>query len=226
LTLQKSNLIITSSKNYLNSSKILQKFKNKTQVINYGILKKNFKTELPKQKYFIFVGNNRYYKNLNLLINVVKKNSFNLKIITNFSHKNYILKKSLNKNKNITFYFDISETEKLDLIKKSICLILPSHLRSEAFGLALLEGLSLGKPLISCEIGTGTSFVNSHNQTGYVIKSNNFNSLNKAMNKMFLNNNNKKFSLNCLKRFDKYFKRSEMCSKYFAIYKKLLNVSN
>ena len=227
LSLRKSKYIIATSKNYLNSSQTLQKLKKKSHIINFGILKKKInKTQVSKKKYFIFIGNNRYYKNLNLLIEVVKKNSFNLKIITNLSCKNHKLKESLIKYKNISFYFDISEKHKYNLISNSICLILPSHLRSEAFGLALLEGLSLGKPLISCEIGTGTSFVNKHNETGYVIKPNNFNSLNNAMKKMIFNNNYKKFGHNCLKRYSKYFKRSKMCSKYLAIYNNLLNASN
>jgi glycosyltransferase involved in cell wall biosynthesis len=33
----------------------------------------------------------------------------------------------------------------------------------------LLEGAMYGKPLISCEIGTGTSYVNVANETGLVV---------------------------------------------------------
>jgi glycosyltransferase involved in cell wall biosynthesis len=47
--------------------------------------------------------------------------------------------------------------------------VFPSHLRSEAFGLSLLEALAAGVPAISCEIGTGTSFVNQHKRTGLVV---------------------------------------------------------
>ena len=47
--------------------------------------------------------------------------------------------------------------------------VFPSHLRAEAFGLSLLEALAAGVPAISCEIGTGTSFVNQHKRTGLVV---------------------------------------------------------
>ncbi|OXT62511.1 glycosyl transferase family 1 [Pseudomonas aeruginosa] len=45
----------------------------------------------------------------------------------------------------------------------------PSHLRSEAFGISLLEGAMYGKPMISSEIGTGTSYINIHGETGLVV---------------------------------------------------------
>jgi glycosyltransferase involved in cell wall biosynthesis len=45
----------------------------------------------------------------------------------------------------------------------------PSHLRSEAFGISLLEGAMYGKPMISSEIGTGTSYINIDGDTGLVV---------------------------------------------------------
>ncbi|WP_225246636.1 MULTISPECIES: glycosyltransferase [Rhizobium/Agrobacterium group] len=53
--------------------------------------------------------------------------------------------------------------------------------RSEAFGLALVEAARAGKPMISCEIGTGTSFVNKHGETAYTIPPNDVASLSDAM---------------------------------------------
>ena len=47
--------------------------------------------------------------------------------------------------------------------------VFPSHLRSEAFGLALLAALQAGLPAISCEVSTATSFVNQHDITGIVV---------------------------------------------------------
>lgn len=63
----------------------------------------------------------------------------------------------------------MSDAEKVALIKGCIALVLPSHLRSEAFGMVLIEAAMFNKPMISCEIGTGTSFVNLHEETGFVI---------------------------------------------------------
>ncbi|OZB23739.1 4-(cytidine 5'-diphospho)-2-C-methyl-D-erythritol kinase [Acidiphilium sp. 34-64-41] len=38
-----------------------------------------------------------------------------------------------------------------------------------AFGMVLVEAAMLGRPMISCEIGTGTSFVNTQEETGLVV---------------------------------------------------------
>jgi rhamnosyl/mannosyltransferase len=48
-------------------------------------------------------------------------------------------------------------------------LALPSHLRSEAFGMVLVEAEMYAKPMVCCEVGSGTSFVNVHGETGYVV---------------------------------------------------------
>ena len=58
--------IIVSSRQYLNTSKDLKSFKNKTHIINFGINKTKVKenNKLKKQKYILFVGTLRYYKGI------------------------------------------------------------------------------------------------------------------------------------------------------------------
>jgi rhamnosyl/mannosyltransferase len=48
-------------------------------------------------------------------------------------------------------------------------IVFRSLLRSEGFGISLLEGAMYGKPMISSEIGTGTSYINAHGLTGLVV---------------------------------------------------------
>jgi glycosyltransferase involved in cell wall biosynthesis len=59
--------------------------------------------------------------------------------------------------------------------------VLPSHLRSEAFGLVQLEAMCCKKPVISTELGTGTSFVNINGKTGITVRPNDVESLSKAI---------------------------------------------
>jgi len=47
--------------------------------------------------------------------------------------------------------------------------VLPSIARQETYGLAMAEMMSRGVPMVSTELGTGTSFVNLHGVTGLVV---------------------------------------------------------
>jgi rhamnosyl/mannosyltransferase len=55
------------------------------------------------------------------------------------------------------------------LLELCYAVAFPSHLRSEAFGISLLEGAMFGKPMISSEIGTGTTYINVDGETGLVV---------------------------------------------------------
>ncbi len=69
----------------------------------------------------------------------------------------------------VFFTGKISEAELRELYQACECFVLPSIARAEAFGAVLVEAMACGKPVISTELGTGTSWVNRDGETGFVV---------------------------------------------------------
>ena len=80
-----------------------------------------------------------------------------------------------------------------------------------------------GKPLISAEIGTGTTFVNIDKLTGIVIPPSDAQALSRAMDT--LGNNTHlaaSYGLNAQKRYEQFFTAGRMADEYLKLYEMLL----
>jgi rhamnosyl/mannosyltransferase len=232
--LNHADVIVATSDNYATSSNTLQEYREKVKTIVIGISKENYlvptKQKLTKvealvgRDFFLFVGTLRKYKGLNFLLNALKNTKFKCVIAGSGpeERKLKILAKSL-KLSNIVFLGRVSDVDKVTLIKLCLAVVLPSNLRSEAFGVALLEGAMYEKPLISTELGTGTSYVNINGETGLVVPPADVSSLRGSM--LLLNNDKElanKMGKNAFKRYNKFFTGSVMGDQYAELYKTLL----
>ena len=129
--------------------------------------------------------------------------------------------------KNVRFIGRVDEQDKSALYQLCRAVVIPSHLRSEAYCLTLVEGLMFGKPLISTEIGTGTSFVNQHNETGFVVAPQNPLQLREALQQ--LQNDEalcQQFGQAARKRYEVFFTAERMAKLYFELYKKFGIISH
>jgi rhamnosyl/mannosyltransferase len=227
--------IVATSPNYRVTSDILQLHQNKVEVIPIGLDKKlyppidfersQYWREKLGDKFFLFVGVLRYYKGLNILLDALALGDLPTVIIGAGPIENDLKAKAEFLGlKNITFLGQVSEEDKVAIIDLSYALVFPSHLRSEAFGISLLEGAMFGKPMISSEIGTGTSFINSDQQTGIVVLPSSPKYLNIAM--TYLWNNPKvaaRMGLKAIERYEALFTADKMCQAYAALYQRLID---
>ncbi len=172
--------IVATSLNYFASSDVLRRYSGKVEVIPIGldeevypaVSEESFASvrERVGEGFFLFVGVLRYYKGLHILLEAIQGTALRCVIVgagpVERELKAHAARLGLS---NIQFLGYVSDAEKVSLIRLCRAVVFPSHLRSEAFGITLLEGAMYGKPLISTEIGTGTSFINIDGDTGLVV---------------------------------------------------------
>jgi glycosyltransferase involved in cell wall biosynthesis len=233
--LSKADCIIATSPNYVETSDVLEKFKSKVTVIPIGLDKSTYPQvddeRLQKwenkigQPFFLFIGTLRYYKGLHILIEAAVGAPYPIVIVGAGPIEEELKQqaKALGL-KNIHFLGALCDEDKVALLKLSYCMVFPSHLRSEAFGISLLEGAMFGKPMISSEIGTGTTYINVDNETGLVVPPSHPSALRAAMDRLW---NDRAFARECgakaEKRFERMFTSEQMLEKHHEIYLRLLN---
>lgn len=182
-TLRQMRVIVANSPAYARTSPVLSHpaIRDKVRVIPLGIDEHSYPMEgddaiftrlglVADEPFFLFIGVLRYYKGAHFLVQAAK--NLGAKVLLAGSGPEWGSLQALAAQSgadNVVFAGQISDAEKVALLKRCRALVLPSHLRSEAFGMVLVEAAMFGRPLISCEIGTGTSYVNVHEETGFVV---------------------------------------------------------
>ncbi len=193
--LNKMDYVVSTSTSYLNSSPVLSNCvpRDKQRVIPLAIDEQTYPTTpdysvmkrlglARENPFFLFIGALRYYKGLHSLIAAATR--IDTPIVIAGTGPNAQSYKAMAKElgaTNIIFAGSISNSEKVALLQACRALVLPSHLRAEAFGMVLVEASMFGKPMISCEIGTGTTYVNIGQETGLTVTPESPDALAKAM---------------------------------------------
>jgi O-antigen biosynthesis rhamnosyltransferase len=179
--LRRSNLLVATSPNYMASSENLRQFSSKTVAIPLALEEKSYPQDavplpagLRPGSYMLFVGMLRYYKGLDALVEAAAGLPFPV-VIAGEGPQEAQLQSAVKANgaRNVQFLGRVSEQTKMQLLRECVAFVFPSNQRSEAFGVSLIEAAMCAKPMVTCEIGTGTSFVNVHGETGFVVPPNN-----------------------------------------------------
>lgn len=171
--LRRADRIVATSERYLDTSRVLAEYRSKATVIPIGIgPRREPEPEIVRrwrdsvgEDFFLFIGANRYYKGLDFLLKAARATGLPVVIAGVNTTPDHIGDVP----ENVRLLGPVSDVDKEALLDLSRAVVLPSHLRSEAFGVVLVEAARAGKPMISCEIGTGTSFVNMDGETGLVV---------------------------------------------------------
>lgn len=234
--LRSMSAVVATSDAYVKSSEVLSTHvpPEKIHMVPLGISEESYgpaiaeskgvslqgKFNLTRGGYFLTLGVLRYYKGLHVLVAAAKDVDMPI-VIAGDGPMKMALQTAAQELPvgRVRFVGWVSDAEKMALIAGCRAFVLPSHLRSEAFGMVLIEAAMLGRPMISCEIGTGTSFVNRHGETGLVVAPENAAELAGAMNRFV---DDKAFGDRCgqlaRSRYEAMFSGAALGRGYASIY--------
>jgi rhamnosyl/mannosyltransferase len=185
--------IVVPSPQLMRTSPILAAHGEKCAVVPFGVAAENFRLtpEIAKAAValrerlvgdasrgvvFLFVGKFRYYKGLPVLLEAFRRlasrvPAARLLLVGDGPEKSALQAEASRSGLAHCVHFagPLSDGELVACYHACDVLVLPSVKRSEAFGLVLLEAMACGKPVVSTELGTATSWVNQTERTGLVV---------------------------------------------------------
>jgi len=85
----------------------------------------------------------------------------------------------------VTFIGRVEPSKVIHYVSAADVGVLPSIAPQETFGLSMVEMMTHGLPVVCTELGTGTSFVNQHGESGLVVPPRNAEALAGAINQLF-----------------------------------------
>lgn len=184
-TLRRSARIIATSEAYIRSSPFLRRYADKCRVVplsvdparfanasetDAGAIRERY-TQTPDEPLILSVGVLRYYKGLHILLDAMTQLEATLVIVGAGPEEQRLrdLAQAFGVARRVHFAGRVADAELPAYYRAADLFVLSSHLRAEAFGIVQLEAMAAGLPVISTELGTGTSAVNQHGVTGFVV---------------------------------------------------------
>ncbi|RAS06011.1 glycosyltransferase [Cupriavidus alkaliphilus] len=231
--LDSMHAIVATSPNYLDTSDVLRRHRARVHTIPIGIDATECEVDPARvamwrervgEGFFLFVGVIRYYKGLHILMQACRDAAFRVVILGTGPQEEALRKQAAAlRLDNVTFLGVLPDADKHALLSLCRGVVFPSHLRAEAFGVTLLEGAMFGKPLVSSEIGTGSSYVNLHGHTGYVVPPADPRALRAALARLHADTAlAETLGRNARARFVEKFSASTMRRRYHALYESIL----
>ncbi len=232
--LRRAKHIVATSQNYYDTSRVLQRYHDKCHVIPIGIEEQDYPIadehclaqwrQRFGENFFLFVGVLRYYKGLPFLLQALRGGNIPLVIVGAGPQARALQQQAATLQlSSVYFTGHLAEMDKMALYQLCRAVIIPAHLCSEAFCITLAEGLMTANPLISTEIGTGTSFVNQHNETGLVVPPQDPQALRQAMERLRDDETlYQQFKQQTQKRFKRHFTAEQMVTRYMELYQQTL----
>lgn len=225
--------VVATSPDYRCSSEVLASLPSEVPVIPNGIEESDYPQpsqqavqqwhERVGEHFFLFIGVLRYYKGLHTLVEAARGFAGKV-VIAGDGPEREALQKQISRLgiDNVELLGRVSEEDKISLLHLCRAFVFPSHVRSEAFGMSLVEASMCSRPMISCEISTGTTYVNEEGVTGHVVPPEEPERLRDAMQDLLDRPDTaREMGMAARRRFEEMFTAEAMASGYEALYREL-----
>ncbi len=231
------SMVVATSPQYRDSSEVLGGLVAPVRVIPNGINESTYPVssqqrldywrERTGEGFFLFVGVLRYYKGLNTLLEAARGFRGRIVIAGSGPEADQLAQQVQRDGAgNVQLVGHVSDEDKMCLLQLSRAFVFPSHLRSEAFGMSLVEAAMCSKPMISCDIGTGTTYINDDGVTGWTVPPEDAAALRTAMHKLQDNPAQAAhMGVAARARFEQLFTAQRMAQAYHDAYREVVEAT-
>ncbi|MCE5230719.1 glycosyltransferase [bacterium] len=181
--LSRMRVIMPTSGRYLDSSEPLRAHRDRCRVVPLGIPLEDYElndsrrsraTELRAQygQFALFLGMLRAYKGLPYLLDALARLPGARALIAGEGPMQPALREQaarLGLGDRVVFLGRVDDEEAVALLHAAAIFVMPSHQRSEAFGLSQIEAMTCGLPVVSTDLPTGVPEVNRNGETGLIV---------------------------------------------------------
>jgi rhamnosyl/mannosyltransferase len=118
----------------------------------------------------LFVGRLAYYKGLDILIDAMEDVDATAVIVGTGPERSNLETRAASRRGRVLFTGEVPDQVRKAYLHAADVFVLPSTSKAETFGISALEAMASGTPVITTEVGTGTSWVNEDGLTGKVVR--------------------------------------------------------
>ena len=191
---RKCSAFIATSQSAVDFSPVLHEHRGKCAVVPLGVAQESFlepdQTELDRVRaeydgpLVLSVGRLVYYKGLEYLILAMKHVPAKLLIIGTgpLEHSLRALIRDEALTGKVILLRDISPERLRALYHAAHVFVLPSIVKSEAFGIVQIEAMAAGCPVINTDLPSGVPFVSKHGESGITVPPRDSNAIAGAIN--------------------------------------------
>lgn len=241
-TLRRASRVIATSQPYIESSPFLRRLETKCRVVPLSVDPGRFASAVPERVatlrqswarsagdcVILSVGVLRYYKGLHFLLDALSRVDATLVVVGDGPEERRLreLAQAFGIARRVHFAGGVPDDELTNYYHAADVFVLPSHLRSEAFGVVQLEAMASGLPVISTALGTGTSVANQHGVTGFVVPPSDGQALARSIEVLLANPElRRSFGANGRQRVEREYTHERMVERTLSVYREALGAA-